>query len=513
MTPPPAQLGIRAAATALLLVAGLGNEWVLAAAVSQDGTLHDATRSAVRAAQAVLAATAVAAFVWQRRLAAVAADPVLSLRLLLVAGIALRVVVFVYLGPENNDPHLRYVHYIVEHGHPPPSDAFVLAFQPPLYYALAAPLAAIGSDKTVQLLSLLFAVANLVVLYRLIKSSPLLATHGARWHAMALASLTPQFVLFGNFVSNDALAQLLGTVVFAATFRLVEQPTTRRAAQLGTAVGIGLLTKGTFTCCIPAVLALLLALALRHPHATLSERLRRFAGLATVFLAVAVILGSYKFIENTVNFGTPVVDNSVLAQEWVDTQTGTYQGFSSLVDVDVSTLVRHPLGEQSHQSIPLLYYGTFWFSHIQESNFNATRQPGLLLIPRALYLLGILPTLLMIGAALGMLWNWRRPFAILRADIDRFRVHAHQLVVLLFLLGNLAVVTTWGLRMDAWSFFQARLLFAMFFSIAVLLGAGYQITTARSRALRWLCGSWLGITYAAFFAYYAAELAQQIARR
>src|ERR1700687_5504334 len=77
-------------------------------------------------------------------------------RILLALGIALRIVVFWFLDPLNNDVgHLDVIKYIVEHRALPAATASFESYQPPLYYLLAAPIyAASGSVKWVQLLSL-----------------------------------------------------------------------------------------------------------------------------------------------------------------------------------------------------------------------------------------------------------------------------------------------------------------------------------------------------------------------
>ena len=84
-------------------------------------------------------------------------------RMLLALGIALRIVVFWFLDPLNNDAgHLDVIKYIVEHRALPAATASFESYQPPLYYLLAAPFyAASGNVKWVQVLSLAFSILTL----------------------------------------------------------------------------------------------------------------------------------------------------------------------------------------------------------------------------------------------------------------------------------------------------------------------------------------------------------------
>src|SRR5271165_1599115 len=125
-------------------------------------------------------------------------------RMLLALGIALRVVVFWFLDPLNNDAgHLDVIKYIVEHRALPAATASFESYQPPLYYLLAAPIyAASGNVKWVQLLSLVFSVLTLLVIYRLLYVDKLLADPRSCRYAFLMACFLPQFVMFGLYLSN-----------------------------------------------------------------------------------------------------------------------------------------------------------------------------------------------------------------------------------------------------------------------------------------------------------------------
>jgi 4-amino-4-deoxy-L-arabinose transferase-like glycosyltransferase len=445
--------------------------------------------------------------------AALAGGPVgVPLTAVLAGGALLRVLVFWFLAPANNDPHLEFVQFLVERGRLPFSDELTLGFQPPLYYLLAAPFWWLtGSAKAVQLLSLVLSLVNLGLLFRFVVATPLISTERGRLHAALLAALLPQFVLFGSFVSNDALAFPLGTWLFLAILSWLERPTRGRLLALGALQGAGLLTKGTFIAYLPIAAAAILVVALRRrwPVARLARALVAF-GLVTV------LVGGYKFAENAWRFGTPVVSNDELEQAWVQHQQPTYVGPSSLLDVDVTKLVREPwVSDASRQSIPLLMYGTFWYGMIRESNFTHTREEPWAAVPRAIYALAVVPTLLMVlGAALA-LWRARsllRPLHAgnaLRAGETTFELRAGELVALLALAGQLTLVLTWGFKHDAWSFFQSRLCFAAFLSFALLLAWGLDALERRPGLARG-ASAVLWLLNVAFLAYYALEMTGEL---
>lgn len=494
------------AAGIALLASIAANERALAA-LAPDGLLEPATRLLVRAGQGALALLALGLWLGRARLARLFARDARALRVALALGIALRVALFPCLGPDNNDPHRAVVEHVVEHGWTPAADQAVLGFQPPLYYLMAAPWALGGSAKRTQLLSLLLSIANLVLLHRLVRSSPLLQDPRARVHAFLLLALLPQLAIFGLFVSNDALAFPLGTLLFAQWALYAERPSAGRLAGVGAGLGLGLLTKGTFTAFVPPACALVLAVGLRERAGA-----RAIAGRLALVLCLTALVGGYKFVENQVRFGTPVPGNDLLHQAWVERQRGTVQGASSFVDVDLPRLVRHPYAsEETRHSLPLLFYGTFWYSHIAESNLQRTRRHPFTLVPRAVYVAGVLPTLVM---ALGLAaWaagclgvrRW------LRAEESVFRRHALQATLVLALLLNAATVLSWGLRHDAWSFFQSRLVFPAALAVALLLGLGFEALARRAQRLAALANVFLLAPWIASLAWMGIEIASRLA--
>jgi hypothetical protein len=497
---------------ALVVLAGVAaNELVLARLLSPDGTLAASTLLAIRVCQGVLCASGLVLCGARRRLAPWLAahapfrEGAQALGTILAVGLVLRVVVFLYLAPQNNDPHWEFVRFIVENRRLPVADELILGFQPPLYYLLAAPFAIGASLKATQVLSLLLSLANLVLLHRFAARTRLLGSHAARCHALLLAAILPQFVLFSGFVSNDALAFPLGTLTLLQVFRYVDTPSRKNLVLLAVVQGLALLTKGTLIGNLPVLGLVVVAVELGKRAGT-GPALAN----AALFGVLTAVVGGYKFVENTVHFGTPVVGNDVLEQEWVQLQEGTVQGLSSYVDVDVTKLVRQPfVHEDTLHSIPLLLYATFWTSYIDESNLEAVRRHPWKTVPRLLYLAGIVPTLLLLIGVGSCLWRQRTLPQRLAEPSDDAPEGLKELAAVLSLLLAAGLVLKWGVKHDAWSFFQSRLFFTSFLALALAQGRGYERAERRGPLVTWPLNAALGACYLLIGAYFAVELGAQ----
>jgi len=471
------------------------NEWLIVPLFSSDGIIDSSARIAIRMFNLLMILSGFLLVTFRNKIHFdIFHEGDKSFRIILIAGISLRILVHIFLQPNNNDPHFEVIEFISEQRALPMSDQLLMAFHPPLYYLLATPLAMVGTAKLVQLLSLLLSLCNFYLLYGLIKKTSLLKTYGVKCHAFLLTAILPQFVIFSGFISNDSLSFLIGTLIFIQTFRYIDTPTRGQLILLSIVLALGLLTKGTFIAMAPVLFTIVIVIGF-YRNRTFGQRVAAIA----VFCAITGTLGSYKFIENTIHIGRPSIDLTEDISElhsWVIRQQGTYQGLKSIVDVNVVKLVRHPyLGEHTKHSLPLLLYGTFWYSYIPESNFKATRDYPLTVLPRVMYLVGLLPTILMLLGAGACIWQNRSPMKIVKSPNPEFNLRLKEGVVILFLLCNLALVLTWGLKHDAWSFFQGRLLFPSFFSITILFGWGLESIS------RWRPGLLQGLNFSLFFVY------------
>jgi hypothetical protein len=403
--------------------------------------------------------------------------------LALGAGVAVRVAVWAALFPLNNDDHLGVITWILRHGFLPTSEVGNQTFQPPLYYLLALPWTIGRSLKFLQAFSLLLSLANLLVLHGFLRRTLLLRSDRARRQALWLVALLPQFVIFGNFVSNDALAFLVGTLLLIQAIRYLHRPDTRSLLLLAAISGAGLLAKGTFLGFLPVPIVLILAAGARRRWSV-----RARASALLLFCAVSLFVGSYKFLENMARFGRPVVHNMDFHPPWMARQQRTYRGVRSFLDADLLRLVGEPFGARALSAYPTLLYATFWYSYIPESNFRAVRArvPAL---AGAIAGGALLPTtVILIGVAIGA-YRCRALGRPGELSEDGFRELAGGAALLLGFLGNLSIVLAAGVKYRAWSCFQGRLLFPSILAIAIFLGWGLDLISLRlpraARAVEW----------------------------
>lgn len=401
-------------------------------------------------------------------------------RNLLIAAIALRVITCAVLGPTGSDHHYEVIEAILRDGRLPTAEAYSQAFHPPAYYLLSLPWAMLGGDRLVEVFSLLLSIANLWLLFELLRR--FVENDRARLHAMALVAFLPQFVVYSILVSNDTLAMFAGTLALLAALRFESDPKPSNAALAGLVAALGLLTKGTLI----GQAAVLFFVVVVASWRRLTPRTA--VACTAIFIALALLLGSYKYVENQVHHGRPIVHNMDFGQAWVQAQRPTITGMRSLIDVDITKLLREPYGERraggwtNPQSVPLLFYASLWHPYTPVSNFRWSWH-WTPLLAQATYLLAIPATLLIFA---GWLVAVRR---------------SRAWIPLAFLAANFAIVMAAGVKYDAWSCFQSRLLFPSLAAIA--FGYAWGIERYNRRIVDVLCLA----LYAAFLTFFVIEIA------
>jgi len=132
------------------------------------------------------------------------------------------------------------------------------AFQPPLYYLVAAPAFLVEADhlrkvKVLRAFDLLLVLAAVALLWRLSRvlrpADPLLA-----FSAALVVVLWPGVLVRGITVSNAALELPLVTALLLVTWRLATEPRRRTRVVAGLLLGACLLTKSTLISLAPLVL-------------------------------------------------------------------------------------------------------------------------------------------------------------------------------------------------------------------------------------------------------------------
>lgn len=416
----------------------------------------------------------------------------------LVSGIFIRMLVFAYMGYFNNDNHLAVIDYVSRNWRSPHAAQLNQAYHPPLYYFIAAPLLRLGNLPAVQGLSLLLSVATLTMIAALLRQLPWMREQSRVW-CLALAAFHPQFVMFSLFISNDTLAIFLGALVFYQCRRAQAAPSLVHFVLLGVLLGLGLLTKAVF---LVFVLPLLIFVWLTSRPLALTFK-ETFSRLAAVF-GIAAVLGCYKYLENLLLFGSPIISNLDFGS-WTAAQKPTWIGAASLLDFNILKLVHDPaISASTVHSYPLMIYGSFWYAFVPESTFYSNLVAPFHRLGSMIYLVALCPTILMsIGASrIGMAGiRALRPSRMEQNLSDRI---IFELTALLILLSNLSLIIAVGWISDVWSVFQGRLLFPSYFAALVTLHSGLErIESSRFKAN--LVSSFLAALVVLFLAYFIVE--------
>ncbi len=424
-------------------------------------------------------------------------------RALLAAGIVLRIVAFKFLPPFNNDAgHLLTIDYIVQHHALPPVTQNPEAFQPPLYYLIAAAFySVVRNFKFVQLFSLELSVLTLLLFHRLIYREELIAGHEARRCAFFLVCFLPEFVLFGLYVTNDTLAIFLGVLVVLQALRFIAQPNNSQLVLLAVVLGAGLLTKATFLAFAPVLFCLVMFIRARRGQAWLKT-----LPAAIVFLVLSCGLGSYGFIRNYSEVKNPFASNLNLGYSWVAKAERSYHGPSSFFDFNLLKLLSSPtVTPATRGAYPVMLYGTFWYRYIPEPNFAGSRRAPSEYLGLLIYLFALIPSLAFLVGL--VVWLKGLPRFLFRCDPlgkkDQQRLASSVSVCLL--LANLGLIVAVALRYPVWVLWQGRLLFPAFFGFLVLFDEGIGALSGR-RTLRAAFRISLAALAVCFLVYFASEI-------
>jgi hypothetical protein len=427
-------------------------------------------------------------------------------RMLLALGLAVRILVFWFLYPLNNDAgHFDVITYIVQHRTLPAATANFESYQPPLYYLLAAPLYAVsGNLKWVQGLSLAFSILTLLVFYRLFYIDKLLTDQRSCCYAFLMVCFMPQFVLFGLYVSNDTLAVFAGAIIVLQVVRFVATPNIQQAVLLALLVSLGLLTKATFLAFLPALFVLAAFVFLRRGYSA-----RRAFAAALALSMLSGILGSWRFVENYREVRNPFVSTLDSGHKWVNAQQSSYRGAISFFDMNLLKLLFSPsVSPKTESAYPLLLYGTFWYQHIPESNFLGSSTAPFYYLGSVIYVFALVPSVVFFFGL--FLLMKRLPHFVTTFDLS---VQEDQLllvgfVTVLFLFGNLALIIAVVLKYHVWSLMQGRLLFPSFCGLLVPFGVG--ASAFQKHPSRVILKVAMLALLACFCLYFASEISNQL---
>jgi hypothetical protein len=317
------------------------------------------------------------------------------------------------------------------------------ASQPPLYYALLAGILTPVSNTrlltrvwiaryvTVFIASLAIPIGFCVM--RSVFENNELALVG-----ITLLAAAPGFVLNHARIGNDSLAVAVFTLLIAAQVRALLTPNRQSACLLGTALGVGLLTKAYFLTAIPAIVFIYAAVII-----SVRSGRRRLIQHSIIVLTIGLAIGGWWYLRNIL-------------------QTGTLSGLDEAMMVQAV-----PLVERLHGILAVQWWraiATVLLSHVWYAGWS------LLALPRWLYYGPFaVVALASVGAIRVLLGNlrWRIfPFVALYGFF--WIGHLYQILMLFLSKGSSTAMGGWYLHAVA-----VAEIIILFFGLADILPARY----------------------------------------
>lgn len=405
-----------------------------------------------------------------------------ALTSLLWFGIAFRVFLYFFISPFGADAHGEVINFIAVHHRLPHTRETFCAMHPPLYYLLAQPFYAFDTLydlKVTQLLSVILSCLNLYVVYLLVKHY--FKNTLTRNVSFLLATFLHSYITFSLYVTNDSLSYLVGTWCFWLLARYFQAPSAKSERWLALALGIGLLTKGTFLAFVPVIFG---AIALTLWYFKLSWKQIILRLLLPVI--ITAVVGGYKFAENIYYEGRPVVHNmDVLPLN----DQKTYIGLKSFYGFHLLRLMKSPVIYNGDPKLlhvyPIVLYSTFWYKFADlENDFNLGVKTRFRYMGSLIYLVAMIPTLLiLLGLGLMIKQTFRFLLRMRALTAAEFTENLEKSTWLALFAVSVALMLVAGFKYDAWSCFQGRLFLQSFFSLLAMLYFGLTYLQSRSTLL------------------------------
>ncbi|MGH0029571.1 MAG: hypothetical protein ACQGVC_07260 [Myxococcota bacterium] len=409
---------------------------------------------------------------------------------LLAVAAALRLFLFAVSEPHNAyDDHLEAIAWYATHGSRPAADACWQCYQPPAYYALAAGVlraaAAASGDNVaawhgVQLLSVLFSVATLVLVWRVLTLAGVGGTL-PRVCALAVAAFLPREVYTSVFISNDGMLSFavgLSTWIFLEIQTRKDPAGTPWLAALLASVVLAAWTKQHGL--IAAVL----------PLAVVVQERGRVGGGGVALLGVAALLLVALPLHSLATTGHLLVSNQHYF-DWPSVQRPGSLAAASFLDFRIVSLFREPtLHASTIDSFWTQLFAKLWFDYDPKFLVDtaATRR-----LAAGWYAVGLL---------LGAVWALGFGVALRRW------ARSPLLALLVLQVAFLGVPLLQSLRFPYYSSMKATFFLPALPVSAVLLGFGFE-RLGRRPALR-AVGPVLCVAVALLFAWECVLVQEQI---
>lgn len=261
-------------------------------------------------------------------------------------GIALRILVFIVMDPENPDAHREVLEFIVKNHRLPLTSQLFLACHPPLYYLTSLPFYLIGGLKLVEFYGLITACLNLWLMSKLLKMT--IKDIEIRNLGFLIATFLGTYLIYSLFVSNDTLSVLIGTWFFYNLLKYLREQTLKNAVILSLSTGLAFLTKSKFIRFIPLVLIILFLVNFWKP----------FGKMVNMMVLCGVIIGftgTYKFIEYYKTQHQFFIHNLDIFS--LASNATFYKGPQSFCNINIFSLIKDPNLSSRNPSIHAARYG------------------------------------------------------------------------------------------------------------------------------------------------------------
>jgi len=290
------------------------------------------------------------------------------------------------------DDHTEHIHYIVKYRSIPPAESSWEAFQPPFYYILSAlvfyltePLTGYGW-KYVQMLSFLSGILTLYIYYHIIKKiffrQPII-----QLFSLGFLAFLPRHIYMSAMLTNDSLLYLVIALTIFVLIKCIETGCKMRyLITLAVMGGLCALTKISGLLILPVIIiSLAFTLPRLHNYSPLKT-----TGLICSIILISVVIGSYKYVDNSQRYGNPFVSNHRFFSQGEDLPPGSLDKVS-FFSFKIKQLIQVPIINKRHlDSFFTELYGRLWFDY--EPRFVNPHNPSTWREGHIIVILALLPT-------------------------------------------------------------------------------------------------------------------------
>ena len=434
----------------------------------------------------------------------------------------------VVFNRESNDDHFTVIQLILKTDRLPEKADCWECYQPKFFHYTAAKfLQLTGLENTnpstmilpVEMLNYTAGLITILViglfLYRLPDKNGLLKVL-----AFGLAALNPNLIGISAQVTNDAFAILFSTLALICTYAYLQKKSPFPFLLMLLFIILGISSKtNVWITAIAILLALLVKAWMEKQERVRTLCIAGLFGLVTLILSIFNPLNQY--ISNVREYGSPIllnIDRQPLPDFLV--QTSAYRpGILSIQDgfltFKFGDLLRYPRNENGDAYPPAR--SSLWTQLYARANsvhydnwpesWSTTGEEGFAL-SRAIYILALLPTLLLlVGAAMEITHVLK---SLVKREPDLAAASHFGLTAVTF-IGFVLFIILYALEYRDFSVMKAIFLYPAMITFPLLfLRAGESLNTRLTERFRWV-RTGFAIWIVALFVLYSADIITMIA--